>query len=107
MLHNVWLHALHGDVLPARNAVAAAVLAALAEALDRFDAEGLAPFLSRFAVLDALRDTPVTASIGDRTHAGVAAGIADDGALRLRTDTGELLLRAGEVSVRRHAPAQA
>lgn len=101
------LRALLGEVLPTRNRVAATVLAALAEGLDRFDAEGLAPFLPRFAALDALRGAEVTATIGDRTHAGVAGGIADDGALRLRTEDGELLLRAGEVSVRRRPPAQA
>lgn len=101
------LRALLGDALPPRNRVAAAVLATLAEHLDRFDAEGLAPFLPRFAALDALRDTEIVATIGDRALAGVAAGIADDGALRLRTDDGEQLLRAGEVSVRRRPPTQA
>ncbi len=101
------LHALLGQTLPARNRVAATLLAALVEGLDRFDSEGLAPFLPRFAALDALRDAEVVATIGDRTHAGVAAGIADDGALRLRTDDGEWLLRAGEMSVRRRPPAQA
>lgn len=101
------LLALLGDALPPRNRIAAAVLGALAEHLDRFEAEGLVPFLPRFAALDALRDAEVVATIGDRTHAGIADGIADDGALRLCTDDGELLLRAGEVSVRRHRPAQA
>ncbi len=101
------LRALLGDALPSRNRVAATVLTTLAEHLDRFDAEGLAPFLPRFAALDALHGAAVTATIGDRTLAGVAAGIADDGALRLRTDEGEQLLRAGEVSVRRRPPTQA
>lgn len=101
------LHALLGNTLPTRNRVAATVLAALAEGLDRFDAEGLPPFLPRFAALDALHGAEVVATIGDRTHAGVAEGIADDGALCLRTDDGALLLRAGEVSVRRRPPAQA
>lgn len=101
------LRALLGDALPARDRVAATVLAALAEGLDRFDAEGLAPFLPRFAALDALHGAEITATIGDRAHAGVADGIADDGALRLRTDDGERLLRAGEVSVRRRPSAQA
>lgn len=95
------------DTLPPRNRVAAVVLATLAEHLDRFDAEGLATFVPRFAALDALHGAAVTATIGDRTLAGVAAGIADDGALRLRTDEGEQLLRAGEVSVRRRPPTQA
>ncbi len=101
------LQALLGDALPPRNRVAAVVLATLAEHLDRFDAEGLTPFLPRFAALDALRDAEIVATIGDRTLAGVAAGIADDGALRLRTGDGERLLRAGEVSVRRRPSAQA
>lgn len=101
------LRALLGEALPQRNRVAAAVLATLTAHLDRFDAEGLAPFLPRFAALDALRDIDIVATIGDRTIAGVADGIADDGALRLHTDDGERLLRAGEVSVRRRPPTQA
>ena len=101
------LRALLGDALPARNRVAAAVLATLADALERFDTEGLAPFVPRFAALDALHGAAVTTTIGERTLAGVAAGIAEDGALRLRTDDGEQLLRAGEVSVRRRLPTQA
>ena len=101
------LRALLGDALPSRTTVAAAVLAALVDAIDRFDAEGLAPFLSRFDALDALRDADVTATIGSVAHAGVAAGLADDGALRLRIGDSEILLRAGEVGVRKRAPTQA
>jgi BirA family transcriptional regulator, biotin operon repressor / biotin---[acetyl-CoA-carboxylase] ligase len=98
------LHALLGASLPPRQSVAASVLSALIEALERFDLEGLAPFLPRFAALDALRDMPVAATIGDIAHTGMAAGIAADGALRLRTDAGDVLLRAGEVSVRARGP---
>ncbi len=101
------LHALLGAALPSRNAVAAAVLTALVAAIDQFDIEGLAPFLPRFVALDALRDAEITATIGTVAHTGIAAGIADDGALRLRTDHGEILLRAGEVSVRKQPHAQA
>lgn len=101
------LYAVLDDALPSRTAIAAAVLAALVDAIDRFDAEGLAPFLSRFDALDALRDADVAATIGGVAHAGVAVGIADDGALRLRTAGGEILLRAGEVSVRKRMPTQA
>ncbi|MBN8212873.1 MAG: biotin--[acetyl-CoA-carboxylase] ligase [Xanthomonadales bacterium] len=101
------LHALLGDTLPSRTAIAAAVLASLVDAIDRFDIEGLAPFLARFDALDALRDADVTATIGGVAHAGVAVGLAEDGALRLRAATGEILLRAGEVSVRKRMPSQA
>ena len=101
------LHALLGDTLPSRTAIAAALLASLVDAIDRFDTEGLAPFLSRFDALDALRDADVVTTVGDIAHAGVAVGLAEDGALRLRTAAGELLLRAGEVSVRKRVSAQA
>lgn len=101
------LHALLGVALPSRNTVAAAMLTALVAAIDQFDAEGLAPFLQRFIALDALRNTEITATIGTVAHTGIADGIADDGALRLRTDHGEMLLRAGEVSVRKQPHAQA
>jgi BirA family transcriptional regulator, biotin operon repressor / biotin---[acetyl-CoA-carboxylase] ligase len=101
------LHALLGAALPSRNTIAAAALTALVEAINHFDAEGLAPFLPRFAALDALRDADITAVIGTVMHAGIASGIADNGALRLRTEAGETLLRAGEVSVRKHVPTQA
>lgn len=101
------LHALFGDTLPSRTAIAAAVLASLVDAIDRFDIEGLAPFLARFDALDALRDADVTATIGGVAHAGVAVGLAEDGTLRLRAATGEILLRAGEVSVRKRMPTQA
>jgi BirA family transcriptional regulator, biotin operon repressor / biotin---[acetyl-CoA-carboxylase] ligase len=98
------LRALLGASLPPRRVVASEVLMSLIEALDRFDAEGLAAFLPRFAALDALRDAPLTATIDGVAHAGIAAGIAADGALRLRTEAGELLLRAGEVGLRPRSP---
>ena len=94
------------DGAPGRKVVAAALLASLAEAFERFDAVGLAPFLSRFDALDALRDAQIDAVIAGRTVTGVAAGIGDDGALLLRTADGMQPLYAGEVSVRRRAGSQ-
>ena len=92
---------------PTRDVVADALLASLVDALARFDAEGLAPFLPRFDALDALRGAQIDALIADRTVAGMAVGIADDGALRLRTDDGLQALHAGEVRVRRRDLRQA
>ncbi|RZA36854.1 MAG: bifunctional biotin--[acetyl-CoA-carboxylase] ligase/biotin operon repressor BirA [Lysobacteraceae bacterium] len=85
---------------PSRNAVAAALLAHLVPALDQFDLEGLAPFLQRYAQLDALAMQEVAIHLGDAVHAGTALGIADDGALRVRIDGVEKNFHAGEVSVR-------
>ena len=92
--------------LPDRNALTAAVLGRLLPALDLFDAEGLAPFLPRYAALDALAGEAVLLRSAHATQAGTALGVADDGALRLRSEDGqEQRVHAGEVSVRRVAAA--
>lgn len=97
------LSSLGDGVAPARDAVAAAVLARLLPALDEFDGAGLAPFLPRYAALDALAGTAVAVLGGNgQRQDGVALGLADDGALRLRLDDGTIQnFHAGEVSVRR------
>jgi len=88
--------------LPSRNAIAAALLERLLPALDTFDAEGLAPFLPRYAALDALLGQKVTLHTAGTARSGVATGVAEDGALRVRSDDGrEQLVHSGEVSVRR------
>ncbi len=86
---------------PDRNVLAAAVLARLLPALDEFDALGLVPFLARYAALDALAQRPVTVHAPTATLRGTALGLADDGALRVRLDSGEeRAFHSGEVSVR-------
>ncbi|MGO4222786.1 bifunctional biotin--[acetyl-CoA-carboxylase] ligase/biotin operon repressor BirA [Lysobacter sp. TAF61] len=87
-----------------RNAIAAAVLAQLLPALEEFDAGGLADFIARYAALDALAGQGVSMHGATATEHGVAMGLADDGALRVRLDNGEERhFHAGEVSVRRGA----
>ncbi|MDR0183705.1 bifunctional biotin--[acetyl-CoA-carboxylase] ligase/biotin operon repressor BirA [Lysobacter arvi] len=84
-----------------RNRVAAAVLAHLLPALEEFDADGLAPFRERYAALDALVARPVTLHATTGEMRGVALGLADDGALRVRLADGEeRSFHSGEVSVR-------
>lgn len=88
------------DATPSRNVIAAAVLGRLLPALDVFDAEGLAPFLSRHAALDALWNRAINIHAGDGVRTGIAQGLAVDGALRVRMADGMRILHAGEVSVR-------
>lgn len=88
-----------GEV-PARDRIAAALVARLLPALDRFDAEGLAPFLPAYAAHDALSGHRVRILAGEVEHQGIALGVAADGALRLRTGEGERAFHAGEVSLR-------
>ncbi|MGH8083954.1 MAG: bifunctional biotin--[acetyl-CoA-carboxylase] ligase/biotin operon repressor BirA [Lysobacter sp.] len=91
-----------GMALPARNDLAAALLARWLPALDAFDAEGLAPLLQRYAALDALAGQVVTVHGAHADCTGTALGLAADGALQVRLDDGRLQrFHAGEVSVRR------
>lgn len=85
---------------PSRNQVAAAVLDHWLPALAQFDRDGLAPFLPRYARLDALAGREVLVHGHGAAQAGEALGLADDGALRIRVDGGEHRVHAGEVSVR-------
>ena len=85
---------------PSRNRVVAALLAALLPAFDLFDGEGLAPFLPRYAALDALAGREVDVHERGDVRRGIALGIAADGALRVQLDGSEQRLYAGDVSVR-------
>ncbi|MDR2871116.1 MAG: bifunctional biotin--[acetyl-CoA-carboxylase] ligase/biotin operon repressor BirA [Xanthomonadaceae bacterium] len=85
---------------PSRNPVAAAVLSRLLPALDLFDREGLEPFLPRYAALDILAGHPVRVTLDTEQVSGIAAGVAIDGALRVRVGQNERRFHAGEVSVR-------
>jgi BirA family transcriptional regulator, biotin operon repressor / biotin---[acetyl-CoA-carboxylase] ligase len=92
--------------LPDRNRIVAALLAHLLPALEAFDAEGLTPFLSRYAALDALAGQAVILHSGETRQLGTALGVAEDGALRLRLEDGrEQRVHAGEVSIRKATSA--
>ncbi|MGQ4660336.1 bifunctional biotin--[acetyl-CoA-carboxylase] ligase/biotin operon repressor BirA [Lysobacter sp. F6437] len=94
------------DTVPSRNALAATLLERWLPALDEFDAAGLAPFLPRYAALDALAGQPVVVCGDHEVLAGTALGLAPDGALQVRLDDGdERSFHSGEVSVRRAGTA--
>lgn len=98
------LAGLSREAAPGRNDLAAALLARLLPALEQFDAGGLAPFLPRYAALDALASQSVTVHGMHSAQSGIALGLADDGALRVQLPDGsERGFHAGEVSVRRGA----
>ena len=83
-----------------RNRLAARVAAGLATALDRYGHEGLAPFIPAWEAFDHFQGEPVEVVLGERRIPGIHAGIAPDGALRLRTGEGLQTFQAGEVSLR-------
>lgn len=87
-------------VPPSRNALASVLLAHLLPALEAFDHDGLAPFLPRYAAMDALVGRNIILQAGDGDHAGKALGLAADGALRVGLADGERVFHSGDVSVR-------
>jgi BirA family biotin operon repressor/biotin-[acetyl-CoA-carboxylase] ligase len=87
--------------VPDRNRIAATVLEHWLPALEAFDVHGLAPFMPRYAALDALAGQPVSLHGEGASRSGVALGLAGDGALRVRLPTGEeCSVHSGEVSIR-------
>ncbi|GAB1406853.1 bifunctional biotin--[acetyl-CoA-carboxylase] ligase/biotin operon repressor BirA [Thermomonas brevis] len=90
-----------GNAPPSRNTVVARLLERLLPALDDFDAGGLAAFLPRHAAHDVLAGRAVRVHEAATTWDATALGIAEDGALRVRSaDGGERRVHAGDVSVR-------
>jgi BirA family biotin operon repressor/biotin-[acetyl-CoA-carboxylase] ligase len=89
-----------GSPVPSRNALAAALVSAQANALRQFAECGLAPFLSRWNDLDALGGRPIEVIAGSHREAGIALGIDARGALRVRHADGEREYHSAEISVR-------
>jgi BirA family biotin operon repressor/biotin-[acetyl-CoA-carboxylase] ligase len=83
-----------------RQAIAVALLDALLPALAQFERDGLAPFVARWEAFDLLAGRNVQVIVGDTRLDGVALGIDDAGALRVRHAGGERRWHGGEVSLR-------
>lgn len=82
-------------------------LARVAEPLVRmvlgFEQAGFAAYRTRYEARDVFLGHEVVTTLADGTH-GIAEGVADDGALRVRAGDRLVSLIGGEVSVRRTAP---
>ena len=86
---------------PDRTTILAAMLVSLQSAFERYEREGFAPFRPLWSGYDAHRGRRISSRLGDREIAsGEAAGIAEDGAILVRTAEGERSFHSGEVSVR-------
>lgn len=83
-----------------RSRVAGVLLAALLAGADRFRDAGLASALTAFAVHDALAGKEIDVLVGGERRRGIALGLADDGALRVRHGETEMRYHSAEVSVR-------
>lgn len=90
---------LQNKVVPDRNVLAATLLANIADGLRLFSVYGFQPFLDEWVLLDLTRDQAVRIS-GLEEVIGIARGIDDQGALRVETSRGMILVQSGDVSVR-------
>ena len=85
--------------LPPRNAVIGALAREALAALRAFDTAGFEPFRSDWNALHAYAGKALRVRLADgRVLAGVAAGLAADGALQLRTRGGLRTVRNGRVA---------
>jgi BirA family biotin operon repressor/biotin-[acetyl-CoA-carboxylase] ligase len=88
-----------GDA-PARNRLAAVLIAELAQALVEFGARGMSAFADEWRTADALNGRPVRVLHGGQALDGLACGVDGDGALLLESGGRRQRILSGEVSVR-------
>jgi BirA family biotin operon repressor/biotin-[acetyl-CoA-carboxylase] ligase len=82
----------------ARNEVIGTVASEVLDALEEFERTGFAAFSGEWVALHAYEGRRLRVRLDDgRTLSGVAAGLADGGALRLRTRTGLRAISTGRI----------
>ncbi|MGK3138707.1 bifunctional biotin--[acetyl-CoA-carboxylase] ligase/biotin operon repressor BirA [Pantoea trifolii] len=95
-----WINLQEAGVGIDRNELAAKLINSLREALPIFERDGLAPFVSRWELLDNFINRPVKLLIGDREVYGIARGIDKQGGLLLEQDGVIKSWVGGEISLR-------
>ncbi len=81
-----------------RNHLIQEIARVLLEALERFDARGFEAVRTQWETMDAHAGQRLRVRLADgRSLSGIGAGLAPDGALRLRTRRGERDVRSGRI----------
>jgi BirA family biotin operon repressor/biotin-[acetyl-CoA-carboxylase] ligase len=91
---------LTGAAPPSRNRLAGRLLARLIDTLDRFGERGFPAFHDDYARHDLLRGQPVRVHHAHGDHDGIAVGIDERGALRVRHGDQIVPYDSADVSVR-------
>jgi BirA family biotin operon repressor/biotin-[acetyl-CoA-carboxylase] ligase len=89
-----------GLVRPARNRIAAAIIASCLGGLAEFERAGLKPFAEEWRAADTLRGRPIEVRTAAGAARGLARGIDVHGALLLETREGVQRFISGDVTVR-------
>jgi len=100
MLRATDLCEIRPECVPERNALAAALAAAVLAALAEFNDSGFAAFAARWTGLDALAGTRIRVSHGAESIEGQAIGVEADGALRVAVADHVERFYSGDVSLR-------
>ena len=82
--------AAHVGRLPCRNELAATLIEGLYATFAAFEASGFAAYVDRWTEIDWLRGRSLTVETSTTTLRGTGAGVADDGALLVLTESGEV-----------------
>jgi len=91
-------------IVPDAEALIAGVGTSLMAALDAFEAEGFEPAKAEWEAMHAHAGQRLRVRLADgRSVTGIAAGLADDGALQLQTRAGPRSIRSGHVMSARAA----
>lgn len=85
--------------LPSPAELAAAVITGMIEAVRRFAREGFSPFIGAWREHDWLRSKPLRVQQAQGPIIGIADGIDDDGALRVRTEGGTERVISGSIEL--------
>jgi BirA family biotin operon repressor/biotin-[acetyl-CoA-carboxylase] ligase len=93
-----------GACLPARNALATELAAAMLDTLELFARQGYPPFAARWHELDALSGSRVRVAHGEGSVEGEACGADADGALLVQVDGRLQRFYSGDVSLRPALP---
>lgn len=83
-----------------RSSLVADFISRLLQAIDEFREKGFAPFVEGWEQRHLWGGLSVRVQAGDNSQFGLAKGVDEHGAFRLKTELGEVLLHGGEVSLR-------
>jgi len=83
-----------------RNQLSGLLINELQTLLTAYEAEGLAPFLSRWFELDCFLEQQVNLLVADKVQTGICKGINEQGALLLEIDNEVKAYIGGEISLR-------
>ncbi|WP_312214527.1 bifunctional biotin--[acetyl-CoA-carboxylase] ligase/biotin operon repressor BirA [Pseudescherichia sp.] len=100
VINQGWINLQEAGINIDRNTLAARLINELRAALELFEQEGLAPYLSRWEKLDNFINRPVKLIIGDKEIVGISRGIDAQGALLLEQDGAIKAWMGGEISLR-------